>query len=69
MPNKKTAAAALLGRAGGKARAANLTKQERSEAARLAGKARMAGLSEKQRKELAKKAVAAREAKRRKQGR
>jgi hypothetical protein len=65
--HKKNPAAVALGRLGekkgGKARAAALTADERSESARQAAKARMDALTDEERNKLAKKAAAARWAK------
>jgi hypothetical protein len=65
--HKKNPSAVALGRLGGKkggkARAAALTADERSESARHAAKARMEELTAEERKRLAKKAAAARWAK------
>ena len=62
--HKKNPAAVALGRLGGlkggKARAAAMTAEERTEAASLAGRARMDVLSKKERRKLALKAAAAR---------
>jgi hypothetical protein len=57
---KKNQNAVALGRLGGKARAANLTVKELSEAARKAGQARKTKLSDAQRRRVAKAAAAAR---------
>lgn len=65
MSKKKPLTAAELQSMGGKARAAALTRAERSEIARKAGKARAERLSAAERSRIAKKAVAARETKRR----
>ncbi|MGC2109395.1 MAG: hypothetical protein WA655_07750 [Candidatus Korobacteraceae bacterium] len=65
MPKKKPLTAAELQSMGGTARAAALSKAERTEIARKAGKARAASLSPAERSQIAQKAVAAREAKRR----
>ena len=65
MPKKKPLTAAELQSMGGKARAAALSKAERSEIARKAGKARAKSLSVAERSRIAKKAAAAREKKRR----
>ena len=65
MSKKKPLTAAELQSMGGKARAAALSKKERSEIARKAGKARAESLSADERSRIAKKAVAAREKKRR----
>jgi hypothetical protein len=65
MPKKKPLTAAQLQSMGGKARAAALSKDERSEVARKAGKARAESLTAAERSRIAKKAVAAREKKRR----
>jgi hypothetical protein len=65
MRNKKPMTAAELQSMGGKARAAALSKAERSEIARKAGKARAQSLSAAERSRIAKQAVAAREKKRR----
>jgi len=59
---RKDPAAVSLGRKGGKAKAANMTADERSEAMRELGRARMANLTKEQRQALARKAVKAREA-------
>ena len=65
MPKKKPLTAAELQSMGGRARAAALSKAERSEIARKAGKARAESLSAAERSRIAQKAVAAREQKRR----
>ena len=64
MASKKNPAAVALGKLGGKARAANLSKAERSEIARKAALARAGKLSPVEKKRIAKLAVAARERKR-----
>ena len=65
MPRKKPMTAAELQSMGGKARAAALSKAERSEIARKAGKARAQSLSPAERSRIARQAVAVREKKRR----
>jgi hypothetical protein len=65
MPQKKPLTAAELQSMGGKARAAALSKAERSQIASKAAKARSESLSAAERSLIAKKAVAAREEKRR----
>lgn len=64
VPKKKPLTAAELQSMGGKARAAALSKAERSKIARKAGKARAESLTPSMRSQIAKKAVAAREANR-----
>ena len=68
MTAKKNPNAVALGKLGGKARAASLSAQERSEAASKAGKARSEKLSAAKRSRIAKLAVQARERKRKTQG-
>jgi len=68
MTAKKNPNAVALGKLGGKARAASLSAQERSEAASKAGKARSEKLSAAERSRIAKLAVQARERKRKTQG-
>jgi hypothetical protein len=64
MPHQKNPAAVALGRLGGKkggkARAAALTAEERSESARIAAEGRAQKLSPKRRAEIARKAAEAR---------
>ena len=64
MRAKKNPNAVALGKLGGKARAASLSAEERSEAASKAGKARSEKLSAAERSRIAKLAVQARERKR-----
>jgi hypothetical protein len=64
MAKKRPLTAAELQSMGGKARAAALSKAERSEIASKAAKARSESLSAAERSRIAKKAVAAREEKR-----
>lgn len=68
MRAKKNPNAVALGKLGGKARAASLSAEERSEAASIAGKARSEKLSAAERSRIAKLAVQARERKRKTQG-
>jgi len=67
MPRQKNAAAVALGKLGGKkggkARAAALTPEQRSESARIAAERRAQQLSPRRRAEIARKAAAARWAK------
>lgn len=55
MKNETTSAASMLGSLGGKARAARLTPEQRTEAARRAGKARQAKAREQKWREIAEK--------------
>ena len=68
MKGKKNPNAVALGKLGGKARAASLSAEERSEAASKAGKARSEKLSAAERSRIATLAVQARERKRKTQG-
>ena len=63
---EKNPAAVALGKLGGKARSAALSRKELSEIGKKGAQARMKKLTAAQRHEIAKMAVAAREAKRKK---
>ena len=65
MGRKKNPHAQALGSLGGKARAKNLSAEERAEIARQGGRARFAKMSAEERSRYAKRLVAARERKRR----